>query len=335
MKLFEGPIDSVQGKLILLLSLFYCLTTEVFAKDLTHQITPIKDCEHCPLMVIIQPGSFLMGSSSTVKGSREDERPVHKVDINYAFAAGQFEVTRLEFQKFIEATDHDMSGGCYGATEQGIQLSEKSDWFNPGYPVSDHHPVVCVSWNDAKAYAEWLSEDTGFTYRLFSESEWEYIARAGTKTIRFWGDAEEGCEFANGADLDITPEAFLEEMQARQTKIVLPENWKVANCHDGFATSAPVGSFRPNAYGIYDILGNVAEWVEDCWNNSYINAPTDGSSRLYGDCDRPILRGASYYDMPIYLRSSNHYGFESDQSENKDTRYINFGFRVMREVESD
>ncbi len=124
-------------------------------------------------------------------------------------------------------------------------------------------------------------------------------------------------------------------MQARQTKIVLPENWKVANCHDGFATSAPVGSFRPNAYGIYDILGNVAEWVEDCWNNSYINAPTDGSSRLYGDCDRPILRGASYYDMPIYLRSSNHYGFQSDQSENKDTRYINFGFRVMREVEND
>ena len=267
--------------------------------------TLLKDCENCPLMVKIPPGSFVMGAPISDSGSRDDERPVHKVDINYSFAAGQF------------------------------QLSEKSDWYNPGYPVSDHHPVVCVSWNDAQAYIEWLSEDTGFTYRLFSESEWEYIARAGTKTIRFWGDAEEGCEFANGADLDITPEAFLEEMQARQTKIVLPENWKVANCHDGFATSAPVGSFRPNAYGIYDILGNVAEWVEDCWNNSYINAPTDGSSRLYGDCDRPILRGASYYDMPIYLRSSNHYGFQSDQSENKDTRYINFGFRVMREVEND
>ena len=292
----------------------------------------IKDCEYCPQMIIIEPGEYIMGSPSSVEGSRDDERPQHQVRIEYFFAAGQHEVKRIEFEQFIRSTSYDMSGGCYGATENGIQLGKNLDWNDPGYPISDDHPVVCVSWNDAKAYANWLSENTGYNYRLFSESEWEYVARAGTDTIRFWGDSEEGCAFANGADLDITPEAFLEEMRARQTKIVLPENWKVANCHDGFITSAPVGSFKPNAFGIYDILGNVAEWVEDCWNNSYENAPNDGSARLYGDCDRPILRGASYYDMPIYLRSSNHYGFQSDQSKNKDTRYINFGFRVMREV---
>ena len=333
MKLLNGHFDSIQGKLILISFLIYFFTIDLQATDVIHEGKNIQDCEDCPVMVVIKPGSFLMGSSSDVEGSREDERPVHKVSIDYSFAAGQFEIKRVEFQKFIEITGYDMSGGCYGATEQGIQLSKTSDWFNPGYPVSDHHPVVCVSWNDAQAYVAWLSQHTGFTYRLFSESEWEYIARAGTNTIRYWGDQEEGCDFANGADLDITPEAFLEEMQARQTKIVLPENWKVANCHDGFATSAPVGTFKPNAFGIFDILGNVAEWVQECWHDSYTNAPSDGSSRLNGDCNRPILRGASYYDMPIYLRSSNHYGFQSDQSNNKDTRYINFGFRVMREVE--
>ena len=113
---------------------------------------------------------------------------------------------------------------------------------------------------------------------------------------------------------------------------MLPEDWVVADCHDGYEFSAPVGSFIPNNFGVYDVLGNVAEWVGDCWDSSYENSPRDGSARVSGNCNRPILRGASYYDMPLYLRSSNHYGFESKQSENKETRYINFGFRVLREI---
>ena len=293
----------------------------------------IVDCENCPQLIEVKPGSFIKGSPQEVEGSRDDERPQHEVNIAYTFYASKFEVKRIEYEQYINDTDYDMSGGCYGATEEGIVLGEDLSWFEPGYQVSDDHPVVCVSWNDAKAYVRWLSQKTGFKYRLFSESEWEYIARAGTSTTRFWGDSDEGCEYANGEALDITPEAFLEEMKGRQSKIVLPDDWKVANCHDGYMTSSPVGSFKPNAFGIYDILGNVAEWVEDCWGNSYESTPRDGSPRLDGDCNRPILRGASYYDMPIYLRSSNHYGFESSQSENKDTRYINFGFRVMREAE--
>ena len=155
-------------------------------------------------MIIVEPGEYIMGSPSSVEGSRDDERPQHQVHIEYLFAAGQYEVKRIEFEQFIQNTGYDMSGGCYGATESGIQLGENLSWRNPGYPVSDDHPVVCVSWNDAKAYADWLSKKTGSSYRLFTEAEWEYIARAGTNTIRFWGDSEEGCEFANGADLDLS-----------------------------------------------------------------------------------------------------------------------------------
>ncbi|MGB0658076.1 MAG: formylglycine-generating enzyme family protein, partial [Gammaproteobacteria bacterium] len=184
----------------------------------------VVDCMNCPQLIKVSSGSFIKGSPKGVEGSRDDERPQHEVNIGYAFYAAQYEVKRIEYEQFINDTGYDMSGGCYGATEEGIVLGEDLSWFDPGYQVSDDHPVVCVSWNDAKAYVEWLSRKTGFKYRLFSESEWEYIARAGTSTIRFWGDADEGCEYANGADLDITPEAFLEEMKGRQSKIVLPDD---------------------------------------------------------------------------------------------------------------
>lgn len=292
----------------------------------------IRDCEICPTMVVIESGSFIKGSPETDAGSRDDERPQHQVEINYNFAIGRHEVTRGEYGSFVKSTGHNSIGGCYGATDNGIQLGIELNWYDPGYPVGDNYPVVCVSWNEAMSYAQWLSKETGENYRLLSESEWEYSARAGTRTIRFWGDSDEGCDYANGADLDITPESFLEEMKGRGTKIVLPEDWVVADCHDGYEYSAPVGSFEANDFGVYDILGNVAEWVGDCWDISYKDSPRDGTARLTGDCDRPILRGASYYDMPLYLRSANHYGFQSNQSENKDTRYINFGFRVLREI---
>ena len=304
----------------------------IFSFSISSEQKLIQDCDYCPTMVIIESGNFIKGSPLSDQGSRDDERPQHQVDIGYDFAVGKYEVTRIEYERFVQSTGHDSSGGCYGATEDGIKLGINLNWYDPGYPITDTHPVVCVSWDEAVAYTEWLSEETGETYRLLTESEWEYSARAGTKTIRFWGDIDEGCDFANGADLDITPESFLEEMKGRGSKIVLPEDWVVADCHDGYEFSSPVGSFIPNNFGVYDVLGNVAEWVGDCWDSSYENSPRDGSARVSGNCNRPILRGASYYDMPIYLRSSNHYGFESKQSENKETRYINFGFRVLREI---
>ncbi|MDE0875062.1 MAG: SUMF1/EgtB/PvdO family nonheme iron enzyme, partial [Porticoccaceae bacterium] len=194
----------------------------------------IRDCEICPTMVVIEPGRFIKGSPETDAGSRDDERPQHQVEINYNFAIGRHEVTRGEYGSFVKSTGHNSIGGCYGATDNGIQLGIELNWYDPGYPVGDNYPVVCVSWNEAMSYAQWLSKETGENYRLLSESEWEYSARAGTRTIRFWGDSDEGCDYANGADLDITPESFLEEMKGRGTKIVLPEDWVVADCHDGY-----------------------------------------------------------------------------------------------------
>ena len=324
-----NDFENIDLKIFSTVIVFGCI---FFSYEINSQQQLIQDCETCPTMVVIESGNFTKGSPLSDKGSRDDERPQHQVDINYHFAIGRYEVTRREFERFVQSTGHDSTGGCYGATDDGIQLGIDLNWYDPGYPITDNHPVVCVSWNEAVSYAEWLSKETGETYRLLTESEWEYSARAGTKTVRFWGNSDEGCDYANGADLDITPESFLEEMKGRGSKIVLPEDWVVADCHDGYEYSAPVGSFVPNDFGVYDILGNVAEWVGDCWDGSYEDSPRDGTARLTGDCNRPILRGASYYDMPLYLRSSNHYGFQSNQSENKDTRYINFGFRVMREM---
>ncbi len=160
-------------------TLILCSSLIALVADATNNSSQlIKDCEYCPQMIVIEPGEFIMGSPASVEGSRDDERPQRKVHIEYFFAAGQYEVKRREFEQFIKSTDYDMSGGCYGATENGIQLGKNLNWYDPGYPVSDDHPVVCVSWNDAKAYTKWLSTVTGYTYRLFSESEWEYYSRS-------------------------------------------------------------------------------------------------------------------------------------------------------------
>ena len=260
MKFNLSYLININLNISLTIIFFGCI---LFPSESNSQEKLIQDCEICPTMTVIEPGNFIKGSPEDDAGSRDDERPQHQVEIKYNFAIGRYEVTRREFASFVENTGHDSAGGCYGATDDGIQLGLELNWYDPGYPVSDNHPVVCVSWNEALSYTQWLSKETGENYRLLSESEWEYSARAGTRTIRFWGDSDEGCDYANGADLDITPESFLDEMKGRGTKIVLPEDWVVADCHDGYEYSAPVGSFEANNFGVYDILGNVAEWVGD------------------------------------------------------------------------
>ena len=137
-----------------------------------------------------------------------------------------------------------------------------------------------VSWEDAQQYVRWLSRETGETYRLLSEAEWEYMARAGTQTERYWGDdASRQCSYANGDDDDV-------------------------ECSDGHEGTAPAGSFRANAWGLYDVLGNVWEWMEDCWNGDYSGAPTDGSAWRTGDCSLRVLRGGSWGEIPRFLRSA-------------------------------
>jgi formylglycine-generating enzyme required for sulfatase activity len=176
-------------------------------------------------------------------------------------------------------------------------MDPAKSWRNPGYPQDDAHPVTCISWEDAHAYVMWLSQYTGRTYRLLTEAEWEYAARAGTATTRFWGDdADKSCDYANGAD------------RSTAQRVPGADNWYVANCDDRYAYTAPAGSYRPNAFGLHDMLGNVEEWTQDCWIGNYRGAPTDASAVAAGDCSLRVVRGGSWDDAPVGVPAAYRVG---------------------------
>ena len=237
-----------------------------------------RDCAGCPEMVVVPAGSFMMGSPSGERGRDGDEGPVHRVRIGEPFAVGVYEVTFEEWEACVSG------GGCWGyrPSDEGWGRGRR--------------PVINVDWEDAQAYVEWLSEKTGEGYRLLSESEWEYVARAGTGTRYWWGDGIG----RNQANCDGCGSRW----DDRQT--------------------APVGSFAPNGFGLYDVHGNVWEWVEDCWNGSYAGAPVDGSAWESGNCDVRVLRGGSWYSVPGGLRSAVRFG------DSAGYRISYFGFRVAR-----
>lgn len=272
-----------------------------------------RDCANCPQMIVIPAGEFIMGSPASEEGRFGEEAPLHRVIIEQPFALGIYEVTRAEFFEFVKATNYK-SRGCNYWMGKEWSFSQSKDWANPGFDQSDRHPVTCVSWNDAQAYVHWLSSRTGQRYRLPSEAEWEYAARAGTATARYWGnDASAACLHANGADLT-----------TREVLPVFPE-WAVAQCRDGFVYTAPVGTFQPNQFGLHDMLGNVMEWTEDCWNGRYTESETKSLAQKSGDCTCHVLRGSSWGNKPSLLRSAYRYRRPSEE------RYSIFGFRVARQ----
>ena len=239
--------------------------------------TVFRDCRECPEMVVVPAGEFMMGSPPS--GDHGAESPVHRVTIAEPFAVGVYEVTFDEWDACVGG------GGC-----GGYRPRDYEGW---GRGI---RPVIDVSWKDARAYVDWLSRRTGEDYRLLSEAEWEYAARAGTTTRYHWGD-----------EID----------------------WDRANCHaemcgDNWEYTAPVGSFAANAFGLHDMHGNVWEWVGDCWNGSYAGAPSDGSVWESGDCGRRALRGGSWGSTPRNLRAAYRYG------DGMGDRHGRNGFRVAR-----
>ena len=271
---------------------------------------PFRDCPDCPELVVVPSGSFMMGSPSHEELRVDEEGPVHQVRIGQPFAVGVYEVTVSEFGHFVDETGHSAGDSCY--TSEGDEWESREDrgWRNPGFGQGSAHPVVCMSWHDARAYVDWLSRRTGEHYRLLSESEWEYVARAGTRTARYWGEGESGqCGHANGVDTSAK----------RQYSFLY-----AVSCDDGHVHAAPVGSYGTNAWGLHDVLGNVLEWTADCWNDSYTGALSDGSAWESGDCSSRVLRGGSWGDEPRVLRSAFRYG------GNSGTRYNGIGFRVAR-----
>lgn len=279
-----------------------------------------KDCSHCPVMVKVPAGTFMMGSSvaetrseGTMDDVVADERPQHSVTIKREFALGKYPVTRGEFAVFVRETSYDAGSKCAVYAGETFEAQSSKYFRNPGFAQTDQHPVVCVSFEDAQHYVQWLNRKTGKSYRLLTEAEWEYAARAGTTTARFWGDGRErACDFANVADYT-----------AAET-LHWTKGDNIFHCRDGFAYTAPVGSFRPNAFGLYDMLGNVWQWTEDCHHDSYDGAPSDGSAWTSGDCKYRVLRGASWDNIAATVRSAVKLG------NGPSARSSIYGFRVAR-----
>jgi formylglycine-generating enzyme len=304
--------------LFLLLCAGCVLTTSARGAPLPGSV--FRDCAGiCPEMVVLPRGSYLMGSPAQDphQGKDGEEQPQHRVDIGYALAVGRFELTRDEYAAFVRDTALADPDGCNVHEPPRWPTIMGLNWHNTGFPQSGRDPVVCVSWLEAEAYTRWLSQKTGRHYRLLSEAEWEYADRPGTQTQAYWGDdSTEACRYANGVDATLTERFPKGRWEDR------------APCHDGHVFTAPVGSFRPNAFGLYDMEGNAFEWVEDCWADNYRGAPADGSARTAGaDCSNRVNRGGSWTSNPTGLRSA-HRGV--DNFEN--TRVVDLGFRVVRNL---
>ena len=238
-----------------------------------------RDCPHCPEMTAVPSGNSMMGSPPSEDGRWSVEGPQHRVAIGAPFAVGVYPVTFDEWDACASA------GGC-----GGYRPPDERGWGR------GRRPVVNVSWYEAQSYVAWLSRETGESYRLLSESEWEYVARAGTVTRYWWGD-DIGRNRANCGGCG--------------------SRWD-------YESTAPVGSFAANGFGLHDVHGNVWEWVQDCWNDSYAGAPGDGSARESGNCSRRVLRGGSWVYDPRDLRAANR-GWSDTVY-----RYFYAGFRVAR-----
>jgi formylglycine-generating enzyme required for sulfatase activity len=236
-------------------------------------LEPFRDCSGCAEMIAVPAGNFDMGSSDIPYA-----KPLHRVTIANAFAIGRREVSFAEWDLCVA------EGGCkYRPNDRGWGRGDR--------------PVIDVSWNDAQLFVAWLSQKTEQKYRLPTEAEWEYAARAGTASTFWWG-RDKGSGHANCEDCGGPP--------VRRT--------------------LPSGSFQANAFGLFDTAGNAAEWVEDCWNESYRDAPRDGSAWTKGQCDQHVLRGGSFTNNATALQSAARFRYD------KDVRYYTNGFRVVREL---
>lgn len=282
--------------------------------------TMSKTEQHAALageMVKISGGTFTMG---TLAG-RKDEKPLHLVSVP-AFEIGKYELTVGQFRKFVEATAYrtdaekgaDGHKGCFG-DGGGVDFGWKAglSWDNPGFDQSDNHPVVCVSLNDAHAYLAWLNQEAGSNYRLSSEAKWEYAARAGSSTDYHFGNSKSDlCDYANVYD--------------EKGKSTNAYGWRHAPCDDGEAKTAPVGQYKANAFSLHDMHGNAWEWVEDCWKSGYHDAPSNGEIYKSEDCRYRVIRGGSWYNIPLGARSANRYWYGPAY------RSFNLGFRLFREA---
>jgi formylglycine-generating enzyme required for sulfatase activity len=270
--------------------------------------TVFRDCPTCPLMKVVPAGDFQQGSDAGA-AALPYEIPRHEVRVAHTFAAGVYDVTVGEFSEFAAAAG--VAAQSCSVYDGAWRVDPSVTWKNAIDSQTPSHPVSCVSWQEAEDYAAWLSRRTHQTYRLPSASEWEYAARAGSSAQVPWAAPADACSYANVAD---------------QTAARHYQGWKVLPCADDYVQSAPVGSFKANAFGLYDMLGNVFQWTEDCWTDNYQGAPIDGSAQKNGDCTQHESRGGSWFTHPDFVRTAYRNRFDSDY------RSTSVGFRLVREI---
>jgi formylglycine-generating enzyme required for sulfatase activity len=263
-----------------------------------------------------------MGSPESEPGRSGSEGPQRGIRLARGLAMGQTELTVADFRLFVEATgfitDAEKSGWSTAYQERSgrVVRTRQVSWREnyKGDAAKDKLPVLHVSFNDASAYAAWLSQQTGQRYRLPTEAEFEYALRAGTQSLYWWGDG--------------TPNQMVENLTGQRDRSRSKREWNIAfaGYGDGYWGPAPVRSFQPNPFGLYDLGGNVSEWVEDCWHDSYARAPEDSSAWVNPGCVRRVLRGGSWGSPPEQSRSAYRQGVSA---ENRGSR---IGFRLVREL---
>jgi formylglycine-generating enzyme required for sulfatase activity len=267
-----------------------------------------QECAECPVMTGIPGGSFVMGSPAAEAGRFDTEGPLHRVDVS-AFALGKYPVTSKEFLTFLRETAYQPAP-CNSILNMSWRSPGNGNAYPPGGVEPPEWPAVCLDWNDANAYVGWLNAKVKKErpqlagregpYRLPSEAEWEYAARGGTTTARWWGDTiGRGHANCNGC----------------------------GSRYD-YRTLAEVDSFAPNPFGLHSMLGNAWQWTADCWHESYVGAPSDGSAWLAGDCTKHVLRGGSWDNVPVFIRSAAR---SAGAVNGKEFDYSSLaGFRVAR-----
>lgn len=252
----------------------------------------VRDCADAPELVPIAAGDFEMGD--LLGNGHAYERPVRRVHVA-AFLIGRYELTVAQW------------AGC---------VADAACDPLPAGSVRPDEPATGMSWTQAQRYLDWLSRRSGRRYRLPSEAEWEYAARAGATTQFSWGNDGMSCRYANAFD--------------ESGRAAAPDWTWAVSCDDGYARQAPVGRYPPNAWGLYDMLGNVWEWVEDCWHADYQGAPADARPWIEdGDCGKRVNRGGGWGNHPRTLRVSNR---DADRTA---ARSDGLGFRVARDAEPE
>ncbi|MEL6297621.1 MAG: formylglycine-generating enzyme family protein [Pseudomonadota bacterium] len=264
--------------------------TEYKGPKFTASAAGLRDCDGCPTVVVIDRGHYYIGSPTTEKGRGVGEGPLKEVIVPQPIAIGKYELLVGEYRRFVEATGHQSLAVCK-LDENDV---EPRTWDNPGFAQTDRHPVVCVSYEDVQAYLAWINELTGRTYRLLSQVEWEYVARAKTRTPYFFG------------------------------REILPEQANFDGANNG---TKPSGSFSANAFKLYDLHGNAWELTADCWTPDLERVPKDGKAiGLAGDCTRHVMKGGGWDSTKDKLRSARRSALPNNVASPV------VGFRVAREM---